>query len=88
MSTKPLYLLISDGGDGSQSICFSFDDELVSRIKQDTDFTVIGDERMSGDGLQVIIIYVPVETTMEAMGISEWSILDRSDYPELFEELG
>jgi hypothetical protein len=81
---KTLFLLISDGGDGSQSIQFSFDDELVGLMQDDIDFAVIGENWMSGDGLQVTKMQVPDECTMESMGISQWSVLDRNNYTELF----
>lgn len=83
---KTLYLLISDGGDGSQSISFTFDSELVELMQNDTDFSVISESWMSGDGLQVTRIQVPEEMTMECLGISKWSVLDRNDYVELFNE--
>lgn len=83
---KTLYLLIADGGDGSQSISFTFDSELVELMQNDTDFSVIGECWMSGDGLQVTRIQVPEEMTMECLGISKWSVLDRNDYVELFNE--
>lgn len=83
-ATKTLFLLISDGGDGSQSIAFSFDAELVGLMQDDTDFNVIGENWMSGDGLQVTTMQVPVECTMESLGVSKWSILDRANYTELF----
>jgi hypothetical protein len=83
---KTLFLLISDGGDGSQSIQFSFDDELVGLMQDDHDFAVIGENWMSGDGLQVTTIRVPDECTMESLGVSQWSVLDRANYVELFEQ--
>jgi len=83
--SKTLFMLISDGGDGSQSIAFSFDAELVGLMEDDVDFAVIGENWMSGDGLQVTTIQVPDECTMESMGISKWAVLDRANYTELFE---
>lgn len=85
MSGKTLYILISDSGDGSQALRYSFDGELVAHMEDDTDFDVVGENYMSGDGLQVNTITVPEECTMESLGI-RWGILKREDYAALFED--
>lgn len=82
--TKTLFLLISDSGDGSQAIFYSFDAELVGLMEDDSNFDVIGENWMSGDGLQVSTMKVPVECTMESLGVYSGYVLDRNDYPELF----
>jgi hypothetical protein len=82
--SKTLFILISDSGDGSQALRYTFDRELVERMEDDIDFNVVGESYMSGDGLQVNRIQVPDECTMDSLGI-KWGILDRADYAELFE---
>ena len=82
---KNLYIAISDSGDGSQALFFSFDAELIDRM-YDADYDQIGENWMSGDGFQYETIKVPEYTTMEDLGISEWSVLDRANYANLFEE--
>lgn len=84
--SKTLFILISDGGDGSQGLHYSFDAELVARMEDDHNFDVIGENYMSGDGLQVNKLQVPIDYSMEDLGVSKWSVLDRSNYAEFFED--
>lgn len=41
---------------------------------------------MSGDGFQYDTLNVPEHFTMEDLGISQWSVLNRDNYSNLFEE--
>lgn len=82
MSTKKLYLIITDSGDGSQGIQYTFDSELVNVMDQNQE--QLSDSYQSGDGLQVKTLNVPMECTYESLGIAYH--LDRDDFPELFEE--
>ena len=84
-ATKKLYIAISDSGDGSQALFFTFDTELIRRMGEDYNYDVLGENWMSGDGFQYQTIKVPESTTMEDLGISQWQVLDRSEYAQLFE---
>lgn len=84
-ATKTLFIAISDSGDGSQALFYSFDRELISRMSN-ADYDDIGENWMSGDGFQYDTLNVPEHFTMEDLGISQWSVLDRNNYSNLFEE--
>lgn len=85
MNTKKLYIAISDSGDGSQGLFYTFDGELISRMSN-ADYDEIGDNWMSGDGFQSESINVPESFTYEDLGLSQYEILNREDYANLFEE--
>lgn len=76
--TKILFMVITDSGDGSQSIQYTFDAELIQLMDDNQD--ELGDSYQSGDGLQVRRLQVPVQCTIESLGISKWSVLDRKNY--------
>jgi hypothetical protein len=78
MTTKTLYLLVSDGGDGSYSISYTLDPETI-RLRQeayDNDEYEHGDPGVDGDGFHYSTIQVPADATYASLGISEWSVLD------------
>ncbi|WYN05029.1 hypothetical protein ISREJYDI_CDS0063 [Pseudomonas phage UNO-G1W1] len=86
MSTKKLYIAISDSGDGSQALFYTFDGELIGRMS-DADYDQIGENWMSGDGFQYESINVLESATMADLGIDErWRVLKRENYSQLFEE--
>lgn len=82
--SKTLFIVITDSGDGSNGLQYTFDAELVDLLEENQDR--LGDSYQSGDGLQVRSLNVPVECTYESLGISKWSVLDKSNYDFLIEE--
>lgn len=78
MSTKTLFMVITDSGDGSNGLGYTFDSELIQLMDDHQD--QLDDSYQSGDGLQVRRLQVPVECTYESLGISKWSVLDRKNY--------
>jgi len=67
---KKLYLVISDNGDGSQSIRMTLDDAVIEHLYQMEDDGELDDCYQSGDGLQVSSVTIPDECTLETLGIS------------------
>lgn len=76
--TKTLFIVITNSGDGSNGLGYTFDAELIQLMRDNEDS--LGDSYQSGDGLQVRTLNVPLECTYESLGISKWSVLDRSNY--------
>lgn len=76
--SKTLFLVITDSGDGSNSISYTFDAELISLMDENLD--ELGESYQSGDGLQVKTLTVPDECTYESLGISKHAVLNRDDY--------
>lgn len=70
--TKTLYLIITDCGDGSNSIHYTFDNKLIDKMDDRQD--ELDDSYQSGDGLQVSELTVPIDSTYESLGISQWSV--------------
>lgn len=69
-----LYMLIQNSGDGSYSIRYTLDANLISKL-----------ENFDGDGFNPRSIEVPDGSTYESLGISQWSIAQPSDYEGLEE---
>ena len=82
-ATKTLFMVITDSGDGSNGLQYTFDTELINWLDENQDS--LGDSYQSGDGLQVRELQVPVECTYESLGI-RWP-MDRSNYDIDEEEL-
>ncbi|UOL48530.1 von Willebrand like protein [Pseudomonas phage Kremar] len=76
--SKTLFMIITDSGDGSNGLGYTFDADLISLMEDNQD--ELGDSYQSGDGLQVRSLQVPDECTYESLGISKYSILDRKNY--------
>jgi hypothetical protein len=76
--SKTLFMIITDSGDGSNGIGYTFDADLISLMEDNQD--ELGDSYQSGDGLQVRRLQVPDECTYESLGISKYSVLDRKNY--------
>lgn len=76
--SKTLFIVITDSGDGSNGLGYTFDADLISLMEDNQD--ELGDSYQSGDGLQVRRLQVPDECTYESLGIREWSVLDRKNY--------
>ena len=73
MQTKPLYVLVSDGGDGSYSVQYTLNPDLIKEMNEAYD-----DERMTyengmgcdGDGFHYDTINVPADSTAKSLGIT------------------
>lgn len=82
---KNLYILVSDGGDGSYYTQYTMDSELIDKLQLAYD-----EDRMhydngigiDGDGFHYDVITVPDECTPDSLGIS---VLD-DDYADQFDE--
>ena len=71
-NTKPLYILISDGGDGSYSLNYTFNAELIAKMQKAYDDDLMDHENgigVDGDGFHYTKLNVPIECTAESMGI-------------------
>ena len=66
---KKLYNIISDNGDGSQSIHWTFDYSVIEKLIELQDTDELGDHWQSGDGLQWSWLTVPDECTYENLNI-------------------
>lgn len=74
---KKLYIIISNGGDGSYSVNATFDEALVNDMSEAYDNGEFDYERWSdGDGFHYTTWTVPDECTAKSMGFYE---LKRSD---------
>lgn len=81
--TKPLYVLISDGGDGSYYTNYTLDPELISKLQDASDSGRMWYDNgigWDGDGFHYDTISVPFDATPESLGIS---VLD-DDYADQF----
>ena len=72
MMSKTLYVLVSDGGDGSYSSVFTLDAAWIARQQQrhDNDRLEHGDIGVDGDGFHYDTIQVPDDATYESLGIA------------------
>lgn len=72
MQTKPLYILISNGGDGSYSTNYTLDPALIQKLREayDNDLMDYDDVGCDGDGFHYDTINVPFDATYESLGIS------------------
>lgn len=73
MKTKNLYVLVSDGGDGSYSTQYTFNDELIGKMQEAYDQGLMDYENgmgCDGDGFHYDTLTVPVECTADSLGIS------------------
>lgn len=70
MKTKILYVLVSNGGDGSAYAQYTFNQEFVKNLEQqDEDGTLDYERWADGDGFHYDELHVPVECTLESLGI-------------------
>ena len=68
---KPLYILISDSGDGSYSLCYTMDGEMISRMQEAHDNYEL-DEWVPGvddDTFNYRTLTIPDECTYQSLGI-------------------
>jgi len=87
MKTKPLYVLTSDGGDGSSYPRYSLNSELIDKLQKAYDLDLMCYDNgigVDGDGFHYDVIQVPVECTAESLQIS---VLDDDYADEFFVDL-
>ena len=70
MSNKPLYILISNGGDGSYYPQYTFNTEWIKTQEQRDDFDYEYDLGVDGDGFHYDTLFVPEHLTLKDLGIS------------------
>lgn len=83
--SKDLYILIQNMGDGSNSLSYSLDENVVDGWRQayradKLDYDAPG---VDGDGFSVNKLQVPDDATYESLGIYEFQVLE----PYVEEEL-
>ncbi len=72
MKTKPLFVMISDGGDGSYYPNYTFNPEFIAMLKEAHDNRKMNYENgigCDGDGFHYDTINVPEECTGESLGL-------------------
>ena len=77
MHTKPLYVLVADGGDGSYYPKFTLDEDWIDRQQAlydagELEYDAVG---VDGDGFHYTTIQVPVDATYESLGINKYLIV-------------
>lgn len=72
MATKKLFVLVSDGGDGSYTPRFTMNEEWIARQQQRADDGELDydDLGCDGDGFHYTVLHVPEECTLASLGIS------------------
>lgn len=70
---KTLYVLSSDGGDGSRGIHYTFNAEFISKLNDAYDSGQLDYDSMGcdGDGFGYDTLTVPDECTLESLGQSD-----------------
>lgn len=71
--SKPLYILTSDGGDGSYYPKFTLNGDLILKMRAAYDADLMTYENgigCDGDGFHYATIQVPDDATYESLGIS------------------
>ena len=72
MSTKKLYILIQDGGDGSYYPKYTFNKDLIDKLQKAYDQDKMDYESgigWDGDGFHYDTLTVPADATRESLGI-------------------
>jgi hypothetical protein len=70
---KTLYVLVSNGGDGSYYPHYTFNAEFIQKMDDANDAGTLDYESLGcdGDGFHYDTIQVPDECTLESMGIDD-----------------
>lgn len=70
--SKKLFVFVSDGGDGSYSTQFTFNEEWVKKQQELYDNGVLEYPELGvdGDGFHYRTLTVPDECTLQSLGIS------------------
>lgn len=76
--TKPLYILVNDCGDGSYSLQYVLDANVIKAMEEAYSQGLIDAENhagIDGDGLNYKEINIPASFTAEDLGISVYSLI-------------
>ena len=76
MKTKKLYIVTKDCGDGSNALEYTFERDAITALENQYNEGDIDECYMSGDGLQVDELNVPVSCTYDSLGISKYAVLE------------
>ena len=70
---KKLFVLISDGGDGSYYPHFTFDEKWIERQHEAHDLGELEYDSLGcdGDGFHYTVLTVPDECTLQSLGVSD-----------------
>ena len=70
---KKLFVLISDGGDGSYYPRFTFNEEWIERQHEAYDLDELEYDSLGcdGDGFHYEVLTVPDECTLQSLGVSD-----------------
>ena len=74
--SKKLFVLISNGGDGSYYPQYTFNEEWILFQEQRDDFDFEYDLGVDGDGFHYDVLTVPDECTLESLGITRDCAID------------
>lgn len=81
-----LFILVSDGGDGSYHPVYTLDPALIAKMKEAADSGKMDYENgygCDGDGFHYDTIEVPDGSTAESLGISKYGFIDEDFLEEL-----
>lgn len=85
MNTKTLYVLISNGGDGSYYPRYTLNPDLMAKLEEAADADKMDYENgigCDGDGFHYDTIQVPADSTPESLGIT---VIDDNYADKFFE---
>lgn len=79
--SKKLFILISDGGDGSYSSHFTFDADFVQQLQEryNAGHLEHGDLGVDGDGFHYSTLDLPDDSTLESIGVRYDAATDYAD---------
>lgn len=82
--SKKLFVLTSDGGDGSRGTHYTFNEAFVKRMEErydndELDYDALG---VDGDGFGYDTLTVPDECTLESLGIHSDAARDFAEEDE------
>jgi len=72
MKTKKLFVIITNSGDGSSNVQYTFNEEYINKLQDmyDNDAKEFDYEYLSdGDGFHYYVLTLPINCTMESLGI-------------------
>lgn len=79
---KTLYILVNDCGDGSYSLRYTLDSDLIHEIESSSDEYCYPSPGFDGDGFNYNTLNIPDECSYESLGISKYQILSKEDYTQ------
>lgn len=70
---KKLFVLVSNGGDGSYYPQFTFNEEWIERQQEAYDLDELEYDSIGcdGDGFHYEVLTIPDECTLESLGVSD-----------------